>query len=214
MARRAEVAEANGALVSLDGPTKQTGNHRFMHNPQTLDQSASWITKSSPERDADQVVYRFTNAQRVRNENARNPSYSPHLLMVNQIWLWKLNGKPCKKSHMESDIYLDLVVTSFPKPWSTQSPDSLFHRVRVACSQGRIKQSSEIVQMIVAMAVNLPEELGTWGLNQMESWSTIFEKSIANAVRPIQCAGTYTHTDPKLEIRRRRAVPKVWLVSD
>ncbi|KAF2667926.1 hypothetical protein BT63DRAFT_426779 [Microthyrium microscopicum] len=163
--RRAKIAEANGAPLGVKSFSQGTRMNRYMHNPQTLDRFESSVPGGVDERDADQVLYRFTNDQKA-TEVLRNKDSSPHLLTVGQLWLWKINN---------------IVITAFPKPWSIQSEDTLRLRVETACKHGLIKQSKDLVDVLTSMCLKLPDEPGSWGLPSEESWITIFEKSIQKA---------------------------------
>jgi hypothetical protein len=56
---------------------------RPVHIRRTLDQSYYWTLKDTKHRDCDQVVYRDTEK--------KDPA-SPKIVMVDQLWLWVLDG--------------------------------------------------------------------------------------------------------------------------
>jgi len=57
---------------------------RPIHIRRTLDQSYYWTLKDTETRDRDQVVYRWTNKE-------EHPS-KPQLVMVDQLWIWIIDG--------------------------------------------------------------------------------------------------------------------------
>jgi len=102
-----EAKRAN-ATVPLTGPPPQEGLDKLLlraylasfptclHIRRTLDQ---YFHKSidTKERDSDQVVYRW------QTKKTKRPSENPHVLMIDQMWMWILGD--------------DLIVTSFPRQW-------------------------------------------------------------------------------------------------
>jgi hypothetical protein len=79
-----------------DGPTSTTGQRApllenvylrsaDLHVPQTLDRTHYLHLASTRDRDYDQVISRHT-----RNSTV------PSLLMVNRLWLWKIDARMCK----------------------------------------------------------------------------------------------------------------------
>jgi hypothetical protein len=82
------------------GPQGRGIQHKdTMHIPLTLDQSYFKGVQSTADDDTDQVIYRYTKGkEELKSKNANNqipPEQSKSnikLLMVNQIWLWKVDG--------------------------------------------------------------------------------------------------------------------------
>lgn len=71
-----------------------THRDRPLHIRRTLDQSYYWTLKDTQARDRDQVVYRAT--EKADHQDAR-------LVMVDQLWLWILDGsKFISITHMVS----------------------------------------------------------------------------------------------------------------
>jgi hypothetical protein len=63
-----------------------------VHIRRTLDQSYYWTIKDTESRDRDQVVYRATEDEPNRPHPDDHPSRGPKVIMVDQLWLWILNG--------------------------------------------------------------------------------------------------------------------------
>jgi hypothetical protein len=57
---------------------------RPIHIRRTLDQSYYWTLKDTETRDRDQVIFRWTNKE-------EHPT-KPQLVMVDQLWIWILDG--------------------------------------------------------------------------------------------------------------------------
>lgn len=81
-------------------------NNPPYHPRRTLDQSYYWTLKTTKKRDRDQVVYRGTSPKKGvvlcrcvkpgckhTQENSRK---IPRLVMVDQLWLWVLDGSMTK----------------------------------------------------------------------------------------------------------------------
>lgn len=96
-----------------------THKDRPLHIWRTLDQSYYWALKDTQTRDSDQVVYRATyNAE---HQQAR-------LVMVDQLWLWILDGS--KRNPLSKILFsfltlsTELVITSFPRSWGRRPKDA------------------------------------------------------------------------------------------
>jgi hypothetical protein len=59
-----------------------------LHVPRTLDESYYKALECTRDRDSDQVVYRYTENKAKKSGNQSKV----HILMVNQLWLWKVEG--------------------------------------------------------------------------------------------------------------------------
>ncbi|KAE9377252.1 hypothetical protein N431DRAFT_542622 [Stipitochalara longipes BDJ] len=92
-------------------------SERPVHIRRTLDQSYYWTLKDTLTRDRDQVVYRETS---IVEGGAR-------LVMVDQLWLWILDGR--------------LVITSFPRRWgrARMDPSGMYRTIRE-----RLKQQPDL----------------------------------------------------------------------
>ena len=75
--------------------------HNLLHIRRTLDQFY-YHAISTESRDKDQVVFRYTEAQK---------SHETKVFMVDQLWLWTLGN--------------DLIITSFPQRWEQPKDDPL-----------------------------------------------------------------------------------------
>lgn len=106
-----------GTAKKADADEKLLRKHllseRPVHIRRTLDQSYYWTLKDTSTRDRDQVVYRATKDQ------------NPRIIMVDQLWLWILDGK--------------LVITSFPRRWGRkkQDPSGLYRTIREQLASDR-----------------------------------------------------------------------------
>jgi hypothetical protein len=82
----------------------------LLHQPRTLDESYYTGLECAREQDSDQVIYRYVKerakgestqqegAQQQRAVGVKRPNQDParlktRILMVNQLWLWKIGGK-------------------------------------------------------------------------------------------------------------------------
>ncbi|KAK5044831.1 hypothetical protein LTR84_010369 [Exophiala bonariae] len=133
--------------------------------PQTLDQSHFAADQPLLEQDMDQVLYRYT----VKREKAK-----AKLLMVNQLWLWKIDN---------------LVVTAFPEPWTDNIESTLRHNLGdayIILREGRIPRQGDegmdpedFVSHIIRQCTTISGQPGYGGLGETETWATIFSKSIS-----------------------------------
>ncbi|MCJ1464874.1 hypothetical protein MMC07_003489 [Pseudocyphellaria aurata] len=76
----------------------------YMHIRRTLDQYYYHTMKDTTERDEDQVVYRYARKMWPEEDE------SVYILMVDQLWLWILDG--------------DTVITSFPQRWNREQSNN------------------------------------------------------------------------------------------
>ncbi|CZT00269.1 uncharacterized protein RCO7_08344 [Rhynchosporium graminicola] len=124
------------------------------HPRRTLDQSYYWTLKTTKKRDRDQVVYRGTAPKRDFMHDYQHKGCKgsgclqcrqdirkvPRLIMVDQLWLWILDG--------------NTVITSFPKRYGRNKPDpSAVHksiRMRLAvCRKGEIGSAYDLALIIL-----------------------------------------------------------------
>lgn len=82
--RHADAADADEKLLRA-----HLQGERPVHVRRTLDQSYYWTLRDTQTRDRDQVVYRATN------KTHQNPR-QPRIVMVDQLWLWILDGSELK----------------------------------------------------------------------------------------------------------------------
>jgi hypothetical protein len=82
-----------GTAKKADADEKLLRKHllseRPVHIRRTLDQSYYWTLKDTSTRDRDQVVYRATKDQ------------NPRIIMVDQLWLWILDGSKHQNIHRQ-----------------------------------------------------------------------------------------------------------------
>ena len=118
-----------------------------VHIRRTLDQSYYYTLNNTEARDRDQVVYRYT-------EKHLSPK-DPSLLMVDQLWMWVVNGgmvssvRPKLYQDLTDDI-LDTLVTSFPQRWGLLQ------------EQGPHEDESDIFEAILRTlnnGINLPKRM-------------------------------------------------------
>ena len=79
-----------------------------MHIPQTLDCSYYAAIGNAEQWDSEQFVYRHTSARAGTGE-LLDKVFKTKVLMVNQLWLWKINGKQ-KQKHKQTLSKQDLGV--------------------------------------------------------------------------------------------------------
>ena len=89
-----------------------------LHVRRTLDQSFYYTLADTSQRDSDQVVYRYM-------KDHMSDISKPSVLMVDQCWLWILDGSWCSpfwplKLFILTHICLDTVITCFPSRWNVQ----------------------------------------------------------------------------------------------
>ncbi|KAF1986249.1 hypothetical protein K402DRAFT_421458 [Aulographum hederae CBS 113979] len=124
-----------------------------MQIAQTLDES--YFTATRRFEDADQVVSRY-----MREKQAH---VATKLLMVNQVWVWKVN---------------DLVVTAFPEPWTEGIPNTLLNTLTRLCRGQTTTDPDDFVRHILRQCVNISDEPGYGGIGESNTWTSIFAKSI------------------------------------
>jgi hypothetical protein len=113
-----------------------------LHIRRTLDQSYFLTLEDTTTRDKDQVVYRATKP------SIRHPYNVTRVVMVDQLWLWILGESKTfyheysKMRLMLRVLCLGTIITSFPRRWGRNKPDSSgVHkslRDRLQLSQGKI----------------------------------------------------------------------------
>ena len=82
----------------------------FLHVPRTLDESYYTRIECARDRDFDQVIYRYVQKREDEDRklqeggeqltpgglagNSKDPArFHPRILMINQLWLWKIGGR-------------------------------------------------------------------------------------------------------------------------
>lgn len=81
-------------LVDEYGSESRTKEQKgALQSSQSLDQSYSILSNKA--QDSDQVIYRWTNAQAKAEWTLDEEKVKANtkLLMVNQVWLWKVDGE-------------------------------------------------------------------------------------------------------------------------
>ncbi|KAK4158632.1 hypothetical protein QBC43DRAFT_328654 [Cladorrhinum sp. PSN259] len=129
-------------------------------HPQTLDQSYYDSLKDSDlaDRDRDQVVYKWFNKMEFGE---------PKLLMVNQLWLWKID---------ESTI-----ITAFPERWQDGPEHTLLQDVRHSDTPADVWKSPDaFIEYILSVCITIPREFDNvrFGFHILE----VFESWIGNLV--------------------------------
>jgi hypothetical protein len=105
-------------LADHYGPQSQVDDENgTLHMPQTLDQSYLTTDRLLDDLDYDQVVYRYTDdaGAHGQNKSKAKPSSDntePKLLMVNQLWVWRLDCEQSNVSFMAS-----LLSNTASQPW-------------------------------------------------------------------------------------------------
>lgn len=115
-----ETKEMNPNELHIRGYGVPEDNRQIPFQPrQSLDQYYYSQLENTSARDKDQVVYRYTN-------NPRN-STEPKIFMVDQLWMWLINGgitKACKTMEICIDLISDTLITCAPNPWRHGKPSS------------------------------------------------------------------------------------------
>ncbi|KAK4182905.1 magnesium transport protein cora [Podospora australis] len=118
-----------------------------LHPRRTLDQAYYGALRSTRARDRDQVVYRGTTPEphdcvgmEVCPQCKEDVRKTPRLVMVDQLWMWILDG--------------NTVITSFPRRWGRNRPDpTAIHkslRSRLNFSRpGEISSAYDIALVII-----------------------------------------------------------------
>ncbi|KAK4161166.1 hypothetical protein QBC43DRAFT_324222 [Cladorrhinum sp. PSN259] len=123
-----------------------------LQHPQTLDQSYYDGLQNGDlgDRNKDQVVYKwFRKSERVRGSGAEaKKEKSPEepgeakLLMVNQLWLWKLGD--------------GTIITAFPDRWHDGPEHTLYEAIQQEVSNHVWTNSDAFIEFILSIAVTFP----------------------------------------------------------
>ncbi|RSL57767.1 hypothetical protein CEP54_008159 [Fusarium duplospermum] len=132
-----------------------------LHLPFTLDQSYYLSLTDSTYRDEDQVVVKY--AKRQEQESGRG-SNSKGLLMVNQMWLWKVDAKT--------------VITALPDHQHQRDKPNLFNHISGVMGQEQSPSLDSMILRMIKCAIDFVDMPIIAGLN--ENLFDIFEQSIAH----------------------------------
>jgi hypothetical protein len=116
--RRARISlgQLDEILIKAYSLSSNPGQLPPLQLRRTLDQYFYTHLWSTYERDTDQVVLRYT---------AADPGMEPKIFMVDQLWLWVLNGGKWSIFQLRGLAHhaLDTVISCFPQRWDTWSSD-------------------------------------------------------------------------------------------
>ncbi|KAI5820038.1 hypothetical protein BZA77DRAFT_241037 [Pyronema omphalodes] len=171
-------------------------NSNDLHPRRTLDQFSYYMLGNADtidQRDQDQVVYRWAKE---RNKQAKNISKyhsyvrDPKLIMVDQLWLWIIDGGLCfrPRKSVQANRDVDTVVSCFPQPLTENSGgDALEDILKSIESEARVPTESaiQLASLIVSHCVGLLDrKIFDYDQRRFQEY---FEDSIAKEVcNPLQ----------------------------
>lgn len=143
-----------------------------LHLACTLDQSYYTSLRHPRDRARDQVVYRFD----------RQAGRPPKILMVNQLWLWKIDKSVSLTFRLEMPTDLiDTIVTALPERWDeSEKLDTFYHILRCIWNEPP-PSLDQMIFTILQQCLSFVDAPLNSGLN--ENLFNIFEQSIASVVR-------------------------------
>ncbi|KAK4223582.1 hypothetical protein QBC38DRAFT_45786 [Podospora fimiseda] len=168
--RESETTDATNKhknLVNLGSQYSKFNGEYGVQHPQTLDESYydSLEGKSLSDRNKDQVVYKWFS-RHSSDDNDKHDSLDgdlepPKLLMVNQLWLWKLGD--------------GTIITAFPDRWHDGPEHTLYEAIRQDIPNHVWKTSDMLIEYLVSACVTFPHissnvRLGFDILDTFESW--------------------------------------------
>ncbi|XXG97478.1 hypothetical protein Hte_003780 [Hypoxylon texense] len=207
-------------MNQLEHAYRHEGSPTDLHLACTLDQSYYTSLSDSSDRDRDQVVFRFFSRNGEPTEQANKPgSYGEvnerakepqptkkglsKLLMVSQLWLWKIDE--------------DTIITALPERWhKDQEGDILSHILR-SIYDSPPSSLDQMIQNILNGCIGFVDAPSNAGLG--ENLFDIFEQSIAKVANDetLQYKTFYKHQDKcaemYLKIRQGERVPQAQLNS-
>ncbi|KAH7093422.1 hypothetical protein FB567DRAFT_174060 [Paraphoma chrysanthemicola] len=134
-----------------------------IHVSRTLDQSYYYMMENTRTRDHDQVVYRYTREQSLKKLSQGKPSEN-RLLMVNQLWLWKIDEHT--------------ILTSLPERWHEGAEPKIMSAI-LKSRPYLTPKAINWISHVVDQCVNFSEEPNRAGLS--ERYTKIFARAIATA---------------------------------
>ncbi|KAF2501655.1 hypothetical protein BU16DRAFT_522579 [Lophium mytilinum] len=178
-------------LVDDYGPESEIAEQKCtLQIPQTLDQSYSMANQSTEKQDHDQVIYRWTKGQ-TPDHNGEQAK----LLMVNQVWLWKVKN---------------LVVTASSEPWTEAEGAPLFDKLASLWCDNREGDLDSFVWQVLRQCINTSDEPVYRGLRELETWASMFAKSIADrhqieTARYTDFSGYIRHTSRRWSLKTAKS---------
>lgn len=162
----------------------------YMHIRRTLDQYYYHTMKDTTERDKDQVVYRYAKKMwPEEHESVHN------ILMVDQLWLWILDGgKLVKRLRLlRSSITLltDTLITSFPQRWNRKQSDndldvveSIRKHINLVEGRDPLRSAYDLAVLISSFCseVFFEREDAPEPLDEKLQFLEFFDKSISDVV--------------------------------
>jgi hypothetical protein len=188
-------ADEHGKIISQEGVQKHKPDV-YLNVPRTLDESYYTRLECARERDFDQVIYRYVkngvdeqgkiiSQEGVQKhkpvgaaERHQDPKFNPRILMINQLWLWKIGGRqtyPTTNTHILRKT-TDMIITAFPEPWSV-GWNPILNQIQRAEA---IASPDDMICQVVRECINFIDGRENGGL--IENWLDIFEQSIAEQV--------------------------------
>lgn len=182
----------NGRRQTADEKLIQNYLHEkhFMHIRRTLDQYYYHTMKDTSLRDEDQVVYRYAKKMWPKEKET-----NLNILMVDQLWMWILDGgKHIKNTtimNLSLIVLVDTVITSFPRRWNRkQSEDDLdiveSIRKHINVREGRdpLRSAYDLAVLIASFCseVFFEREDDPEPLDEKLQFMEFFDKSIGDVV--------------------------------
>lgn len=170
-----------------------------LHMRRTLDQYYFWTVEDTASRDQDQVVCRGTRSR-------SDPEATARVVMVDQLWLWILDESRApsfyhpeilffyirwlslerKMIRAANSMNIDTILTSFPRRWGRNKPDSSAVHRGIRDHLGRL--GSGQINSIYDLALIIVDECSkvffdrTKPLDQRPELVDIFGSAISNIV--------------------------------
>ena len=153
-----------------------------IHVSRTLDQSYYEMMEDTAKRDHDQVVYRYTSGRKGENTEPAEQSSTAKLLMVNQLWIWRIDDSNFPSCSLSTALTpdTDTIITASPERWHEGDEEKFLSGLLRARPRSELKDR---IAQIVLQCIQFPEEPYRAGLDEL--YTSIFERSIAIVVCPI-----------------------------
>ncbi|OAR05723.1 hypothetical protein LLEC1_04961 [Akanthomyces lecanii] len=157
-------------------------NNLSVHIPLTLDQSYYLSLKDTTNRNEDQVVVKYVERQERGDNEKGSPPRSKSILMVNQLWIWKIDAQT--------------VVTALADRLHPDAEKRLAPTLSNTMQQDPPPSLDMMIVQIIKAATNFVDAPANAGLS--ENLFDIFEQSIAHwAEKEASCFQAFHQRQPK-----------------
>ncbi|KAK0615556.1 hypothetical protein B0T17DRAFT_346871 [Bombardia bombarda] len=170
---RPESPTASSRQVSLVVPYIDFESEQYLNrtttDPETLDRSyyQGLDQENLAKRDIDQVVFKWFkslqngNVDVDRDSGTEHQDMRPKLLMVHQLWLWKLDERT--------------IITALPQRWHDGSEDTLFDMILSSLTSGECKSPDSLIHHVLLQCLKFPDEFYHAGVHHhildiFQSW--------------------------------------------